>query len=188
MSVALSNSNSMNPAKIKLLKAMSFAARAHDGQKRKDQQTPYFAHAARVCLIVRDVLGIDDPEVLTAAVLHDTVEDTTTDHDDIAEHFGPAIANWVAALSKDKRLAEAEREQAYEQCLANAPWQVQICKLADIVDNAVDSQGSEKLRARALQNARRYLKALKSRLCPEAQKSWDIVAELITSLDAQKTL
>lgn len=186
MSAVLKRSDRMTPAQMKLLQAMSFAARAHHGQMRKDRQTPYFSHVARVGMIARDIFGIDDPQVLTAAVLHDTVEDTTTDHDDIAEHFGTTIADWVAALSKDKRLAEAEREHAYEQCLANAPWQVQICKLADIVDNVIDSQSSEKIHARALQNAKRYLKALKSRLCPEAQKSWEFVSQLVSSLDGSK--
>src|SRR5713226_1440591 len=89
-----------------LLEAISFAARAHQGQLRKDNRTPYASHAFRVCLIVREIFGVTDPEVLTAAVLHDTVEDTTTDHDDLAKQFGRQVADWVAALSKDKRLPE----------------------------------------------------------------------------------
>src|SRR5713101_243885 len=122
-----------------LLEAISFAARAHQGQMRKDGRTPYASHVFRVCLIARQILGIDDVSVLTAAVLHDTVEDTTTDFDDLEKEFGKEIAGWVAALSKDKRLPEAEREKAYETQLAQAPWQVKICKLADIFDNLVDS-------------------------------------------------
>src|SRR5215217_2629487 len=96
-----------------LLEAASFAARAHRHQLRKDGQTPYAAHPFRVCLIVRHVFGIDDPDVLAAALLHDTIEDTTTDFDDLAIAFGPRIAGWAAALSKDGRLPEPEREAAY---------------------------------------------------------------------------
>src|SRR5262245_58512747 len=91
-----------------LLEAVSFAARAHRHQVRKDGQTPYAAHPFRVCLIVRHVFGIDDPEYLTAALLHDTIEDTTTDFDDIQERFGPRVAGSVAALTKDMRLPEAD--------------------------------------------------------------------------------
>src|SRR5690349_24720355 len=96
-----------------VLEAVSFAARAHRGHTRKDGQTPYAAHPFRVCLIVRHVFGINDPEVLTAALLHDTIEDTATDYDDLAERFGPRVAGWVAALSKDTRVPDEEREREY---------------------------------------------------------------------------
>src|SRR5215207_9659113 len=96
-----------------LLEAISFAARAHDGQRRKDGRTPYVSHVFRVCLLLREVLRVDDPRVLTAAVLHDTIEDTTTDFDDLEERFGKEVAGWVAALTKDKALPFEEREAKY---------------------------------------------------------------------------
>ena len=105
----------------RLLDAVAFASRAHRHQLRKDNQTPYVSHVLRVALIVRQVFDIADERVLTAAVLHDTVEDTTTDFDDLQEHFGAEIAGWVALLSKDKRLPEPEREEAYQDGLAKAP-------------------------------------------------------------------
>jgi guanosine-3',5'-bis(diphosphate) 3'-pyrophosphohydrolase len=115
-----------------LLEAISFAARAHQGQLRKDGRTPYASHVFRVCLIVRQIFGVDDASVLTAAVLHDTIEDTTTDYDELKDEFGAEVAGWVADLSKDKRLPDEEREKAYEAQLAKAAWQVKICKLADM--------------------------------------------------------
>src|SRR5438270_529956 len=54
-----------------LLETASFAARAHHGQMRKDKETPYVSHVFRVCLIVRDVFGFQDPRMLIAALLHD---------------------------------------------------------------------------------------------------------------------
>src|SRR5205823_3522167 len=60
-----------------VLDAAAFAARSHQGQLRKDKQTPYVSHVFRVCLILRDLFGFDDPRMLCAALLHDTVEDTT---------------------------------------------------------------------------------------------------------------
>src|SRR5690348_6332920 len=113
-----------------ILEATSFAARAHDGHKRKDGKTPYVSHVFRVCLIVRDVFAFDDPRMLITALLHDTIEDTTTDFDDLAPIYGQEIASWVSMLSKDKRLPEGEREEAYIKQLKSAPWQVQVCKLA----------------------------------------------------------
>ena len=104
--------------------AVGFAARAHRHQLRKDRDTPYVSHVFRVCLVVRHVFGFDDPRMLAAAVLHDTIEDTTTDYDDLIEHFGPDVARWVAALTKDMRLPHDEREEVYRRTLAAADWQV----------------------------------------------------------------
>jgi guanosine-3',5'-bis(diphosphate) 3'-pyrophosphohydrolase len=171
-----------------LLEAASFAARAHRGQVRKDGETPYASHPFRVCLVVRDVFGIDDRQVLTAALLHDTVEDTTTDFDDIAARFGAEVARWVAALSKDKRLQEPEREQAYGAQLADAPWQVKVCKLADIFDNLLDTGKTKPdQQAKTFKNAHRYLDALQHQLPDQAKRPWHIVAELLAAVEAGET-
>jgi guanosine-3',5'-bis(diphosphate) 3'-pyrophosphohydrolase len=165
----------MNPL-ADLQEAVAFAARAHQGQRRKDGATPYVSHVFRVCLVVRDLFDVADRRVLAAAVLHDTIEDTTADHDDLAERFGPDVADWVAALSKDKRLPHAEREAAYCRVLAAAPWQVQVCKLADVYDNLSDAGNQPAAgRAKVLENARRYLEALKEDLKPEAAAAWQTV-------------
>jgi guanosine-3',5'-bis(diphosphate) 3'-pyrophosphohydrolase len=162
------------------LEAISFAARAHQGHLRKDGRTPYVSHVFRVCLIVRQVFGVDDSSVLTAAVLHDTIEDTNTDFDNLEEQFGREIAGWVSALSKDKRLPEAEREKAYENQLAQSPWQVKICKLADIYDNLTDAINMpQEKRARTVRNAGRYLAALKPNLPEVARQPWEIVSRLL---------
>jgi guanosine-3',5'-bis(diphosphate) 3'-pyrophosphohydrolase len=170
-----------------LLEACSFAARAHGSQLRKDGETPYVSHAFRVCLVARDVFGIEDHKVLTAAVLHDVVEDTTKDFDDLSEAFGEEVARWVAALSKDKRLPETEREDAYAKQLAQAPWQVQVCKLADIFDNLMDSIHTRpKQQARTCKNSRRYLEALRSNLQEPARRPWEIVSELLAGMESQE--
>ena len=162
-----------------LLNAIAFAARAHRPQLRKDGQTPYVSHVFRVCLITRHLFGIDNPDVLTAAVLHDTIEDTTTDCDDLVEQFGPTVAGWVATLSKDKRLPDDQREAAYCAGLAQAPWQVKVCKLADIYDNLSDGSSlPAKGIQRTLARTRHYLDALNQNLPPEARRAFEIVSEL----------
>ena len=162
----------------RLLAAASFAARAHRQQMRKDNETPYSAHPMRVCLIAARVFGVDDPAVLAAALLHDTIEDTTTDFDDLTERFGPEVAAWVAALSKDGRLADDAREAAYKVTLAASPWQVQVCKLADIYDNLTDSRHlSQAHRVKVLARSGEYLAALKANLKPEAERAFALTAE-----------
>jgi len=175
----------MNPETHRsLLEAIAFASRAHQGQLRKDKATPYVSHVFRVCLVVRHVFAIDDSAALTAAVLHDTLEDTTTDFDDLKKHFGAEIASWVAALSKDKRLEEANREAAYGRQLAGAPWQVKVCKLADVFDNLTDAAyASPEQRQRTIGNAKRYLEALRQDLPEQARRPWHLVAELLAQID-----
>jgi guanosine-3',5'-bis(diphosphate) 3'-pyrophosphohydrolase len=159
-----------------LFRAVSFAARAHRNQLRKDRETPYVAHVMRVTLVVRHVFGIADPKVLTAAVLHDTIEDTPTDYDDIAERFGTDVALWVALLTKDMRRAEEDREEAYRRTLAAAPWPVTVCKLADIYDNLSDSiHLSLEARERTFTRCAGYLDAMRPTLAPEARPAFEIV-------------
>ena len=71
---------------------MSFASRAHHGQFRKDEKTPFVAHPSRVAMTLAAVFGCGDETILAAAALHDTIEDTTTDHGDLSEQFGRDVA------------------------------------------------------------------------------------------------
>lgn len=118
--------------------AASFAAQRHRHQIRKDGVTPYIAHPFRVTLTIRDVFGCDDQTLLAAALLHDTIEDTTTDYDDLATRFGTPVADTVAAMTKNMALPEKPREEAYDQQLARADWRARLIKLADCYDNLSD--------------------------------------------------
>jgi len=111
-------------------RAVSFAARKHAGQLRKDGQTPYIAHPVRVAIVVQHVFGQADETALVAALLHDVLEDTTTDYDELSEEFGGEVADAVAALSKDSRLSEEQREAEYDRQLSAASWQGRLVKLA----------------------------------------------------------
>jgi guanosine-3',5'-bis(diphosphate) 3'-pyrophosphohydrolase len=166
-----------------LLESVSFATRAHQHQVRKDQRTPYVSHPFRVCLILRLIFGIEDPRILTAAILHDTLEDTQTDFDDLEEQFGREVAFWAAALSKDKRRPEKEREEAYVAQLAAAPWQVKVCKIADLFDNMLDArQLSSSQTKKAFQKFHRYLEALGDNPPDEIRPAYDLVKHLYTEL------
>jgi guanosine-3',5'-bis(diphosphate) 3'-pyrophosphohydrolase len=118
--------------------AAAFAARAHKHQIRKDHVTPYISHPMRVALTVALLFGFDDEKILAAALLHDTIEDTSSDYDDLHSEFGKEVADIVATLSKDKRMIEPAREKAYDRQLADGQWQARLIKLADVYDNLQD--------------------------------------------------
>lgn len=81
--------------------AIEFASRAHKGAVRKGITQPYIFHPIEVLSLVS--LMTDDEEILTAAILHDTVEDTPTTIEDIREKFGDRVAKLVSSESEDKR-------------------------------------------------------------------------------------
>ncbi len=168
----------MDKAIVTILEAISFAARRHRDQVRKDRKTPYAAHPMRVLFILRDLFGIDDREVLAAAALHDTIEDTATDRDDITERFGKTVAGYVADLTKDKRLPEEERERRYREQLNEASVPVKLCKLADTLDNLIDAAGlSAGARRKAAGKAAQLLASFE----PDLQKDYPHVLELVRS-------
>ncbi|MBI2898573.1 MAG: bifunctional (p)ppGpp synthetase/guanosine-3',5'-bis(diphosphate) 3'-pyrophosphohydrolase [Planctomycetes bacterium] len=149
--------------------AVTFAAQRHHGQMRKDRITPYVAHPFRVLFILRDLFDVKDPETLAAGVLHDTIEDTTTDHDDLLRHFGPRVAGFVTLLTKDKRMREEERERAYFEGLRTAPVEVKLCKLADSLDNVMDRDAlAPEGREKALKKARLLIQTFE----PGFPKEW----------------
>jgi len=165
--------------------AISFAARAHRHQLRKDRETPYVSHVFRVCLVVRHVFGFDDPKMITAGVLHDTIEDTPTDCDDILERFGADVARWVAALTKDMRLPYDEREAAYLRVLAGAEWQVKVCKLADLYDNLADSRHlTPEGRKKTVARSRVYLEAIRTGMTDPVGPALRVVEARLAQLES----
>lgn len=130
-----------------LAKAATVAAKAHDGQKRKDG-SPYFAHPVRV------MLRCDDTRTRIAALLHDVVEDTSVSLDDLHEMgFSYEILEIVDALTKR---AGEKYPDFITRCLSN-PYAVRV-KIADIEDNLGDQSALDPDEAAFLQ--KRYGAAL----------------------------
>jgi len=168
-----------------VFEAVAFAARAHRHQLRKDRDTPYVSHVFRVCLVVRHVFGFDEPEMLAAALLHDTIEDTATDCDDVVERFGPVVAGWVAALTKDMRLPHDEREAEYIAALATAPWQVKVCKMGDIYDNLTDcGHLAAAGKRRTCAKSRTYLDAVAGGLSEKARAAFALTEAKLAEVEA----
>ena len=82
-------------------RAIIFATKAHEGAVRKGKGRPFILHPIEVMSIAASLT--DDEEVLAAAVLHDTVEDTPVTREEIELEFGSRVADLVAAESEDKR-------------------------------------------------------------------------------------
>ena len=137
-------------------RAAGLAARRHEHQYRKDGVTPYVTHVMRVTMTLATVFDVRDETILAAALLHDVIEDTPADYDDVAECCGSEVADLVAAMSKDMRLPDGEKNEAYFEQLARAPWPARLLKLADIYDNLHDVR-DEHARRRAIDTARRTL-------------------------------
>lgn len=172
-------SHSIHP----ILKAASFAARKHRGQTRADGATPYFSHVTRVAFILRDLFGIDDTNAIAAAFLHDALEDTNTDYDEIETMFGKTVADYVVALTKNALLPKSTRDTEYFARLAVAPEVVQIIKLADAYDNVTDRGTSPKL-PKTLETAKRLVAMFQQTLqTTEGKAACDYLQTLITEVE-----
>ncbi len=121
--------------------AESFAKLKHKGQKRKNGKTPYWKHLQQVVINLKR-LGVKDQDILCAGWLHDTIEDTATDYDDLEEKFGKKVADIVSQVTKDKRLPRKKRELQYISQLRKASFEAKIVKLCDITANIVDLENS----------------------------------------------
>lgn len=82
-------------------RAIIFAVKAHSGMIRKRNSSPYILHPMEVAAIAGTLT--DDKEVLSACVLHDTVEDTSTTIEEIRNEFGDRVASLVSSETEDKR-------------------------------------------------------------------------------------
>ncbi len=72
---------------------------------------PYINHPLEVANLLANVGKIEDYDVLIAAVLHDTIEDTDTTEEEIAEMFGETVCGYVAEVTDDKSLPKARRKE-----------------------------------------------------------------------------
>jgi len=122
-----------------LLRALAFAAHKHRDQRRKDAQaSPYINHPIALADLLVNEGGVTDVEILCAALLHDTVEDTATTPQELAEAFGARIAGIVAEVTDDKRLPKAERKRLQIEHAAGLSAEAKLVKLADKICNLRD--------------------------------------------------
>ena len=120
-------------------KAIYFAVRAHSGQTRKDG-TLFILHPMEVAAIAGTMTK--DVDVLCAALLHDTVEDTPVTADEILKNFGEKIANLVESETENKRTQmkaseswKIRKEESLKELEAYDDINVRILWLSDKLSN-----------------------------------------------------
>ena len=121
---------------ILITQAFYFASKRHSGQKRKGKaEEPYINHLAEVALLVAETTNGKDPNLVAAALLHDTIEDTKTEKSELIDMFDEDIASLVGEVTDDTTLRKEERKAAQ---IASAPKKTpraKILKLADKTSN-----------------------------------------------------
>ena len=130
------------------VEALRLAAQRHAGQVVKGTALPYLVHVTSVA--AETIVGVEadralvrDPDLaIVCALLHDTLEDTAGSpearaalHAELTDRFGAAVADGVAALSKDDRLPKADRMADSLRRIREQPREVWMVKLADRITN-----------------------------------------------------
>jgi guanosine-3',5'-bis(diphosphate) 3'-pyrophosphohydrolase len=122
-----------------VLRAMEFAAHKHRDQRRKDvEASPYINHPIALACILREEGGIDDPLVIAAAILHDTIEDTETSYEELRGQFGDEVADMVLEVTDTQWLKRASRKRLQISKAAQATHGAKLVKLADKIANLRD--------------------------------------------------
>lgn len=122
-----------------LLRAIDFAARKHRAQRRKDEAaSPYINHPVSVALLLAEVGGVSDPDILSAAILHDTLEDTETTAAELEAAFGSRVRALVQEVSDDRSLPKSERKRLQVEHARSLSQGAALIKLGDKIDNVRD--------------------------------------------------
>ena len=116
-------------------KALSFAADAHSGTERRGKGYPYIIHPMEAAAIVATITN--DPEMLAAAILHDTVEDTDVTIEQIRERFGDRVATLVQheTAPLDPSMTWRQRKTVQAEQLKAAPHDSKVVALGDKLSN-----------------------------------------------------
>ena len=164
-----------------ILRATRFATIAHDGQRRKYSNQPYIVHPLTVARFVSDFTM--DPHVISAAVLHDVIEDTSVTYEDLKTLFGFRIADMVLALTNTpvtEGMNRATRKKLDNARILAGGADVHLIKAFDIYDNWPSIRDNDPNFAKVfncekqdlipLLNLDSHVKWLLEELCNEADK------------------
>lgn len=139
------------------LKAIRFAAEKHIDQRRKDSKSsPYINHPIQVAETLWSVGQVRDVTLLVASILHDTVEDTGTQPDEIRVAFGEDVLALVLEVTDDKSLPKQARKQLQVETAPHKTRNAKLLKLADKICNVHDLVDSPP-RSWSLERRQEYL-------------------------------
>jgi guanosine-3',5'-bis(diphosphate) 3'-pyrophosphohydrolase len=116
--------------------AADLAARRHTGQQRKGRgNEPYVNHLAEVADLLSMATDGTDAELVAAGWLHDTIEDTATTREELADTFGDRVAALVVEVTDDMSLPKNERRQKQIVDAPNKSPGAKLIKIADKISN-----------------------------------------------------
>lgn len=122
-----------------IIQAAQFAAEKHTKQRRKDtDSSPYINHPLALASVLAVEGAIENSDVICAALLHDTIEDTATTAAELRAVFGEKITSIVLEVTDDKTLDKATRKELQIQHAAHASHEAKLVKLADKICNLRD--------------------------------------------------
>jgi (p)ppGpp synthase/HD superfamily hydrolase len=128
-------------AAAQLLAAALFSAERHRDQRRKGvRETPYINHPIEVSERIVRVGSVHDIEVLVAAILHDTIEDTETTAEEIERHFGEPVTALVLEVTDDRLLTWMERKRLEIEHAPLLSPRAKLIKLSDKISNVADTE------------------------------------------------
>jgi GTP diphosphokinase / guanosine-3',5'-bis(diphosphate) 3'-diphosphatase len=126
-----------------LLKVIYYAAEKHVDQRRKNEkESPYINHPIKVAKVIWEDGCVRDMDVIAAALLHDTIEDTGVREEELAELFSPKIASIVKEVTDDKDLDKQIRKQKQIEHAPHLSFQAKQVKLGDKICNVEDIQNN----------------------------------------------
>ncbi len=116
--------------------AAELAARRHNGMARKGRgHEPYINHLAEVANLLSAATDGADAELVAAGWLHDTIEDTETTREELAERFSERVASLVVECTDDMRLPKAERRRLQVVNASHKSPGAKLIKIADKISN-----------------------------------------------------
>lgn len=167
-------------------RAFEFAAGKLTGKTRGQHEEMALLHSVRVAQVLYDVFGVRERRLVVTALLHDLLEDSDTDYDEIEEAFGAPVADFVVLLTKPKFYPKPLRKEIYESALLSAHEEVLLIKLADLYDNLQSRRGRKRVR-RTWKSAQRLVDALSARhLGARVRRATKIVRNLLADLEREE--
>lgn len=116
-----------------------FATKKHQGQFRKGaKHLPYITHPIAVAQDLIEIGRITDHNVLTAAILHDTIEDTDTNAEELKQIFGNEVLSIVLEVSDDKSLPREIRKKLQIEHAPELSYSARLIKWGDKIENCRD--------------------------------------------------
>jgi guanosine-3',5'-bis(diphosphate) 3'-pyrophosphohydrolase len=116
--------------------AADLAARRHNGMTRKGRgNEPYINHLAEVANLLALVTDGRDAELVGAGWLHDTIEDTETTREELAQKFSARVADLVVEVTDDMSLPKQQRQQKQIEDAPRKSPSAKLIKIADKISN-----------------------------------------------------